>query len=106
MWEFEIRLQLSGESRAMNNINENETEIKVTLRLHKSMFRILQIFSNIYSRRYTEEQRIEEFLSNQILLMLQSLAEDIEGPAQKDLPLNLKKLITRCLEESKNDIKI
>lgn len=86
----------------MNNIN-NETEIHVTLTLHNSIYRILQIFSNIYSRRNTEGERIDEFLSNQVLLMLDALAADSEGPAQRDLPNTLKELITRCLEESKND---
>lgn len=85
------------------DINEYETEVYVNLTLHKSTFKLLRIFSNIYSSKSKEEKRVNEFLSNQITSILQALAVDPKGLAQKDFPETLKSHINLYLQESKND---
>jgi hypothetical protein len=88
---------------ASKDINEYETEVYVTLTLHKSTFKLLRIFANMYSRKGKEEGRVDEFTSCEITKLVQALAEDSTGPAQKDFPDSLKQHIQRYLKESKND---
>jgi hypothetical protein len=76
-------------SAAVNN-NEEE-QISVILRLNKTIAQLLRIFANTYGEGGgTEEKRIDNFLSEEVTKIVETLASDSSGPAQEPFPDSLK----------------
>jgi hypothetical protein len=81
--------------------DNNEEKIYVTLKLNKNISRLLRIFANIYAEKgSTEEKRIDNFLSEEVTKIIQSLAAD--PPTPPIYPYSLKQLIQDLLHEYNN----
>jgi hypothetical protein len=77
-------------SASVNNNNEEE-QINVILRLNKTIAQLLRIFANTYGEgRSTEEKRIDNFLSEEVTKIVETLASDSSGPTQEPFPDSLK----------------
>jgi hypothetical protein len=79
-----------------NNKNKNEEEnVYVFLKLNKNIAQLLRIFANTYGdgRRGSsteEKNRIDNFLSEEVTKIIETLASDSSGPAQEPFPDSLK----------------
>ena len=92
-----------------NNINNDKDddksyeEISVVLRLKKNIVQILRIFANVYGERRRgsteEEKRIDNFLSEEVTKIVETLASDSSGPAQEPFPDSLKQHVQNLLNE-------
>jgi hypothetical protein len=60
----------------------------------------LRIFVNTYGEEGTEEKRIDNFLSEEISKIVETLASDSSGPAQEPFPDSLKQHIQNLLNEA------
>jgi hypothetical protein len=95
-----------------NNINNDKDdedkssyeEISVVLRLKKNIVQILRIFANTYygeKGSTEEEKRIDNFLSEEVTKIVETLASDSSGPAQEPFPDSLKQYIQSLLKDEK-----
>ena len=95
------------------NINDKDDdksyeEIPVVLRLKKNIVQILRIFANTYDgderrRGSTEEKRIDNFLSEEVTKIVETLASDSSGPAQEPFLDSLKQHVQNLLNEANKD---
>jgi hypothetical protein len=93
-----------------NNINNDKDDdksyegISVVLRLKKNIVQILRIFANTYGEDgSTEEKRIDNFLSEEVTKIVETLASDSSGPVQKPFPDSLKKHVKNLLNKATNN---
>ena len=81
--------------------NNEEEEITVYLKLNKTITSLLRIFANIYGEKgSTEDKRIDNFMSEEVTKIIQSLAAD--PPTPPIYPYSLKQLIQDLLHEYNN----
>jgi hypothetical protein len=92
-----------------NKNNEEEEKIYVLLKLNKNIAQLLRIFANTYADDVegggsTEEKnRIDNFLSEEVTKIIETLASDPSGPAQELFPDSLKQHVKNLLKEADNN---
>ena len=88
-----------------DNDDKSYEEISVVLRLKKNIVQILRIFANVHADKGigTENKRIDNFLSEEVTKIVETLASDSSGPAQETFPVSLKQHVQNLLNEANND---
>jgi hypothetical protein len=91
-------MNYSSDNNGRDYDDKSYEEISVVLKLKKNIVQILSIFANAYGNGgSTDEKRIDNFLSEEVTKIVETLASDSSGPAQEPFPNSLKQHIQKLL---------
>jgi hypothetical protein len=87
----------NSNNKNKKNKNNEEEKVYVLLKLNKNVAQLLRIFANTYGEGSTEKKRIDNFLSEEVTKIIETLASDSSGPAQELFPDTLKQHVKNLL---------
>jgi hypothetical protein len=79
-----------------------DVEFHITLKMHSSIAKLLKIFANAHGEGSTEDRRIDNFVTEEIVQTVKALAA--EPFLSEEYPDSLKELIKRLLKEATTNI--